>query len=148
TMIKNCCKTSTSIAIGSDDVPLIAYPGSDGFLKVAHCADVACTSTTTSTLGEPDHFAFEQPSITVGSDGLGLITFIDPKGLYPTVAHCENVACSDATVTRVDTNNFRAGSSVTIGGDGLGLMSYEAFGLRVAHCSNVSCTSFTVATLD
>ena len=120
-----------------------------GFLEVAHCVDTACSSVTTATIGEPDHFAFDEVSITIGSDGLGLITFIDPKGLFPTVAHCENVACSTATVTAVDTSNFRNGSSVTIGADGLGLMSYEASShLKVTHCSNLDCSSFTNATLD
>jgi hypothetical protein len=151
TTLKTCqCELFTSIAIGADGLGLIAYTGqSVGYLEVAHCLDIACSSATTSTIGEPDHFAFDEVSITIGSDGLGLITFIDPKGLFPTVAHCENVACSSATVTSVDTNNFRDGSSVTIGADGLGLMSYEAFAhLKVAHCSNLACTSFTKATLD
>jgi len=150
-ILKDCqCEPFTSIAIGADGLGLIAYTGrSVGFLEVAHCVDTACSSVTTATIGEPDHFAFDEVSITIGSDGLGLITFIDPKGLLPTVAHCENVACSSATVTAVDTNNFRDGSSVTIGGDGLGLMSYEAHAnLIVAHCSNLACTSFTKATLD
>jgi hypothetical protein len=148
--LKNCqCELFTSIAIGADGLGLIAYTGrSVGFLEVAHCDDVGCSSATTATIGEPDHFAFDEVSVTIGSDGLGLITFIDPKGLFPTVAHCENVACSSATVTAVDTNNVRNGSSVTIGADGLGLMSYEASGLKVAHCSNIACTSFTKATVD
>jgi hypothetical protein len=151
TTLKNCqCELFTSITIGADGLGLIAYTGQPvGYLQVAHCLDIACSSATTSTIGEPDHFAFDEVSITIGSDGLGLITFIDPKGLFPTVAHCENVACSTGTVTSVDTNNFRDGSSVTIGADGLGLMSYEAFAhLKVAHCSNLACTSFTKATLD
>src|SRR5439155_9240529 len=150
TTLKSCqCELFTSIAIGSDGLGLIAYTGeSVGYLEVAHCVDIACSSATTSTIGEPDHFAFGEVSITIGSDGLGLISFIDPKGLFPTVAHCEDVACSSATVTAVDTNNFRDGSSVTIGADGLGLMSYEASAhLKVAHCSNLACTSFTIATL-
>ena len=150
-LLKSCqCEPFTSVAIGADGLGLIAYTGSSvGFLEVAHCVDTACSSVTTATIGEPDHFAFDEVSVTIGSDGLGLITFIDPKGLFPTVAHCENVACSTATVTAVDTSNFRNGSSVTIGADGLGLMSYEASShLKVAHCSNLACTSFTNATLD
>ena len=151
TTLKSCqCELFTSITIGADGLGLIAYTGqSVGYLEVAHCLDIACSSATTATIGEPDHFAFDEVSITIGSDGLGLISFVDPKGLFPTVAHCENVACSSATVTIVDANNFRQGSSVTIGADGLGLMSYEsASHLKVAHCSNLVCTSTTKATLD
>ena len=151
TTLEECqCELFTSVTIGAHGLGLIAYTGrSVGFIQVAHCLDVACSSATTATIGEPDDFAFNQASITVGSDGFGLISFVDPKGLLPKVAHCENVACSSATVTDVDTNNFREGSSITIGGDGLGLMSYEAFAnLKVAHCSNLACTSVTKETVD
>ncbi len=151
TTLESCqCELYPAITIGADGLGLIVYPGqSVGFLQVAHCLDIACTSATTSTIGEPDHFAFNDVSITIGADGLGLISFIDPKGLLPSVAHCENVACSSATVTIVDSGNFRQGSSVTIGGDGLGLMSYDAFShLKIAHCSNLACTVFTTETVD
>ena len=41
---------STSITIGADGLGLISYyDGSNGDLKVAHCANTACTSTTTIT---------------------------------------------------------------------------------------------------
>jgi len=151
TTLEECqCEFFTAVTIGADGLGLIALTGSSvGHLQVAHCADIACSSATMSTLGDPDHFAFDIASITVGADGLGLIGFIDPKGLLAKVAHCENADCSSATITQLDTGNFREGSSVTIGADGLGLLSYEASAnLKVAHCSNLACSSFTTATVD
>ena len=41
----------TSVAIGTDGLGLISYNDfTNGDLKVAHCADTACTSATTATL--------------------------------------------------------------------------------------------------
>jgi hypothetical protein len=144
------CEPHTSITIGADGLALIGYTVSSvAHPKVAHCSDVTCTSATISTFGEPDHFAFQTNSITIGADGLGLIAFLEPKGLVPKVAHCVDIACSDATVTSFDPNAnlFRDGISVTIGADGLALISYNGSGLKVAHCSNVACTVATTATL-
>ena len=144
------CEPHTSITIGADGLALIGYTVSSvAHPKVAHCSDIACTSATISTLGEPDHFAFQTNSIAVGADGLGLLAFIEPKGLFPKVAHCVDVTCSDATITSYDPNagTFRDGMSVTIGSDGLALISYNGFGLKVAHCSNVECTAATTTTL-
>ena len=152
--IEGCdnCEPFTSIAIGADGLGLISYTGSSvGYLRVAHCSNVACSTATTATLGEPDHFAFETNSITIGSDGLGLISFVDPKGLTPKVAHCSDVACSQATITTLNRNAlvFRDGISVTIGADGLGLISYNSLSaLEVAHCSDIACSSATTATID
>ena len=144
------CDPHTSITIGADGLPLIGYTVSSvAHPKVAHCADVACSSATISTLGAPDHFAFNANSITVGADGLGLLAFLEPKGLFPKTAHCENVACTQASIAAFDPNAFlfRDGISVTIGSDGLPLISYNSLGLKVAHCSNVACTAATTSTL-
>ena len=145
------CEPHTSITIGADGLGLIGYTVSSvAHPKVAHCSDIACTAATISTLGEPDHFSFETNSITIGADGLGLIAFLEPKGLVPKVAHCENVTCSQATITEFDPNAnlFRDGISVAIGSDGLALITYNSNGLKVAHCSNLACTAATTATLD
>jgi hypothetical protein len=91
-------------------------------------------------------------SITIGADGLGLISYLDLANGDLKVAHCSNVACTSATKTTIDSvGQVGWDTSVTIGTDGLGLISYldQSNGnLKVAHCSNVSCTSATKATLD
>jgi Collagen triple helix repeat (20 copies) len=144
-------ETYSSVAIGADGLGLIAYTYAVvDSLKVAHCANVACSEATLSTLGGSQHFAFNELSIAIGADGLGLIAFTDPKGLFPKVAHCENLECSEATITNLDPNILAdQGTSVTIGADGLGLVSYSAFRhLKVAHCSNAACTASTTTTID
>ena len=148
----SACNFFTSVTIGADGLGLIAYSGNSvNRLKVAHCSNVACTSATTSNVGGPEDSAFNEVSITIGADGLGLISFIEPKGLFPKIAHCSNVVCSESTVFTPDPQafNFRQGTSVTIGGDGLGLFSYEAqASLWVGHCSNVTCSAATVSRID
>jgi hypothetical protein len=146
------CNFFTSVTIGADGVGLIAYSGNSvNRLKVAHCSNVACTSATISNVGGPEDSAFNEVSITIGSDGLGLISFIEPKGLFPKIAHCDDVVCSQSTVFTPDPQalNFRQGTSVTIGGDGLGLFSYEAqASLWVGHCSNLNCSAATTSKID
>jgi hypothetical protein len=92
------------------------------------------------------------PAITIGADGLGLISYYDEINSDLKVAHCSDSVCTAATVTTLDSDG-RVGwhSSIAIGADGLGLISYfdyENENLKVAHCSDVYCTSATITTLD
>jgi hypothetical protein len=76
-------------------------------------------------------------SMTIGSDGLGLISYLDFANQDLQVAHCNDVACITATITTLDsTDSVGWFSSVAIGADGLGLISYwDATNrdLKVAH---------------
>ena len=99
-------------------------------------------------------------SVAVGSDGLGLISFLDGTGLN--VAHCDDMLCGSATVATLDGwIGFRRGSdtSIMIGADGLGLISYHYRHLgtadeisqgdmRVAHCSDLRCSTGIVTNLE
>ena len=138
----------TSVTIGSDGLALISYydqsPNDD--LKVAHCQDVACTSATTTTLDSTGDVG-DNPSVTIGSDGLGLISYVDSDNGDLKVAHCTNVACTSATTATVARLPGVLFTSVTVGADGLGLISFRdsaGSDLRVAHCANVACTSATM----
>lgn len=91
-------------------------------------------------------------SMTLGADGLGLISFYDATHGVLKVAHCEDIACTRASISRVDGDGAPGGtdvgqySAIAIGSDGLGLISYyDAVNgdLKVAHCSDVTCTSAT-----
>jgi len=80
-------------------------------------------------------------SITIGADGLGLISYLDNGNKDLKVAHCSNLACTSATLSTVDSGAFAGqDSSVTIGADGLALIAYN--GLKVAHCGNVLCSPY------
>jgi hypothetical protein len=61
---------------------------------------------TTSNVGSPEDSAFNEVSLTIGADGLGLMSFIEPKGLFPKIAHYSNVTCSEFTVLTPDPQAF------------------------------------------
>jgi preprotein translocase subunit Sec61beta len=143
----------TSATIGQDGLGLISYfDVTNVKLKVAHCTDVACTSATTQTLDSPALNVGASSSITVGADGLGLISYYDLTNGDLRVAHCANVACTAASTGPLDTaGDVGRQTSVTTGQDGLGLISYyddTNDDLKVAHCENVACSSATTQPLD
>ncbi|GIW08102.1 MAG: hypothetical protein KatS3mg060_2907 [Dehalococcoidia bacterium] len=110
-------------------------------------------TTTRSTLDGQSTDAGEWPSIAIGVDGLALIAYYDRTNGDLKVAHCEDVACTTATITTIDGTSSNVGqfTSLTIGPDGFGIMSYYDVtntALKVAHCDNIRCTSATTATLD
>jgi preprotein translocase subunit Sec61beta len=83
--------------------------------------------------------------MTIGADGLGLISYFDSGHLK--VTHCSDTTCSAASTATLANGDLY--TSVTIGADGLGLISYFDSGhLEVAHCSNTACSAASNATLD
>jgi hypothetical protein len=143
----------TSITIGADGLGLISYyDDTNADLKVAHCSDMLCSSaTTTSTLDSTGTVGWFT-SITIGADGLGLISYLDVTNADLKVAHCSNVQCSSANYYTLDSGGLVGHyTSITLGADGLGLISYydnTNYDLKVAHCSNAFCSSATTTTLE
>jgi hypothetical protein len=140
-----------SITIGTDGLGLISYVDrteDEGFgLNVAHCSDAACSTATTAT--PLPLFAELVTSITIGTDGLGLISVADIDS-NAAVVHCSNLICSAATSAYLGVDFVRA-SSITVGADGLGLVSSargDALGLNVAQCQDLACTSATSTSVD
>ncbi|MEI7743558.1 MAG: hypothetical protein WCK58_07390 [Chloroflexota bacterium] len=136
-----------SIAIGADGLGLISYYDAGAkSLKIAHCADVPCTSATSATLDSGGDVG-KHTSITIGADGLGLIAYYDATNEHLKVAHCSDTACSTAalsTHTASTLPNAGAWSSITLGADGLGLISSYNAALghpSVTHCSDVACSA-------
>ena len=90
-------------------------------------------------------------SITIGSDGLGLISYYDETNGDLKVAHCSNTNCTAATTIAIDTGgNVGDFSQITIGTDGLGLISYldmTNLELKVAHCANQFCSPYSLWSL-
>ena len=88
-------------------------------------------------------------SITIGEDGLGLVSYYDATAHALKVLHCGNLTCNSGSsiITIVDNaGNVGSDTSVTIGADGLGLISYHDYSngdLKVFRCSNVTCTPYT-----
>jgi hypothetical protein len=86
------------------------------------------------------------PSVTIGADGFGLISYYDKTNGDLKVAHCSDTNCTSATITALDeTGDVGKYTSITIGADGLGLISYydnTNDGLKVAHCENAFCAPY------
>jgi hypothetical protein len=138
---------TSSVAIGTDGLPLIAYRDeTNGTVKVAHCDDAACTGATLATIDSGDY-----PALVIGADGRGLIAYVAAGSLK--AAHCNDVACTSASTTVVDSPNVvPARVSVIIGSDSLPLTLYMKqvqgfFGpsATTAHCAAASCSSATVS---
>jgi predicted regulator of Ras-like GTPase activity (Roadblock/LC7/MglB family) len=144
----------TSVTVGTDGLPLISYYDStNGDLKVAHCGNAACTSSTTTTVDSGGGVGWET-SLTVGADGLPVISYYDVSNADLKVAHCGNAACSagNTIFTFVSADTVGRYTSVTVGADGLPVISYchmTNAELRVAHCGNAACNGGnTITTVD
>ena len=90
-------------------------------------------------------------SIAIGADGLGFISFLSETNWDLMVAHCDDVACTNGTVTDLKRDdNAGVFSSVAFGADGLALIAYqEGFHgvLETAHCQNSLCTAADIKVL-
>ena len=110
-------------------------------MKIAACLNKSCSQTSITTL-DSDGDVGQYTSIAIGQDGYGLISYYDATNKDLKIAHCSNLACTNATVQTIDPWNVGTHTSVTIGSDGLGIISYYDLGagdLKVAHCLNVVC---------
>jgi predicted regulator of Ras-like GTPase activity (Roadblock/LC7/MglB family) len=95
-----------SIAIGSDGLPVISYLDIvHGDLVVGHCGNLGCTSGNTFTTvdGFPLGGVGFGTSITIGADGLPVISYRDLDNGDLKVAHCSNFACSDTKAASTPT---------------------------------------------
>jgi len=141
----------SAVTIGADGLGLISYyDATNGDLKVAHCNDTACATAAVNTLDSTGDVALEDTAVTIGADGLGLISYHDATNDDLKVAHCDTSVCATATPTTIDPAGGSY-TSVTIGADGLGLIAYfdgSNSDLKVAHCNNVNCTAPLRSTLD
>lgn len=145
----------SSLAIGIDGRPVISYRDQSSFaLKVAKCANVMCTgSATISTVDDPTNRVGEYTSITVGSDGLPIISYYDSSAFRLKVAKCSNSSCSAASVVFVpySGNNVGQYSSIALDASGYALISYydaTAGHLEVSKCTTLNCSNSTRATVD
>jgi uncharacterized Fe-S center protein len=139
----------TSIAIGTDGFPVISYHDvTNDDLRVAHCTNAACTSFGPPTTIDATGSTGAYTSITIGADGLPVISYFDVTNGDLRVAHCTNPACTTfGTPTTIDANGSTGEyTSITIGADGFPAISYFDVthgDLRVAHCTNTLCVPNT-----
>ena len=143
----------TSIAIGIDGLPIISYDiliGGVNGLGIAHCTDIDCSAPPSiSGVGIPGSNLGEFTSITIGTDGLPIISYRDANQLGLGVAHCNDIECLSVSSSNIDSgNDVGYYTSITIGTDGLPIISYydNTHGrLKIAHCGDEACTTNNVA---
>ncbi len=132
------------IAIGSDGLPVISYWDRTNLdLKVAHCGNVACTAGNTLTTVDSIGNSGYSTTITIGRDGLPVISYYDASNHALKVVHCGKVDCSAGNAfSQVDNALSYQDLPIAIGGDGLPVIGYSAAsGFKVAHCGNVDCSA-------
>jgi len=133
-------------------MPVISHyvedPGLDSLLRMVHCVDIACTGGSNTTIDSIGPAGIDsQTSITIGSDGLPMISYIYHLGGglgELKVAHCIDSTCSTAAIQTLDSQPALPHyPSVTIGVDGLPVISYHFNGdLKVAHCGSIFCLPY------
>jgi hypothetical protein len=138
----------TSIAVGSDGFPVIAYHNpAAGTLKVVKCVNAACTPGATSIVTVDNNSVGAHCSMAIGADGLPVISYQDVLNGNLKVAKCTTAACSGTPIlTTVDAhaNNLGFFTSIAIGADGFPIVSYHdpiAGKLKVAKCGNAACST-------
>jgi predicted regulator of Ras-like GTPase activity (Roadblock/LC7/MglB family) len=148
------------VTVGPDGLPLISYNDATNLrLKVVHCGDRDCSASvnpnTITTVDGAGTSVGQYTSVTVGADGLPIISYYDATNTSLKVAHCGDPDCSASvnpnTITTVDVGNVGTYTSVTVGADGLPVISYydaTNTNLKVAHCSNATCSASTTTTVD
>jgi hypothetical protein len=86
------------------------------------------------------------PTVTIGTDGLPLISYLGQSNGDLKIAHCIDTACSAATNVTLDSAGTTGlHTALTIGADGFALIAYydQSKGdLKVAHCTNTFCTPY------
>ncbi len=106
----------------------------------------ACSSAITTVVDDRiNATAAERTSITLGADGLGLIAYDRVSGadLGHRIAHCNDVACSSATLSVLEPSGFGS-VALSVGKDGVGFVAIGS--LRIAHCNDAACSSANVVT--
>jgi hypothetical protein len=82
----------TSIAIGTDGLPIIAYTDTQAWsLKVAKCGNAACTGSSLITTVDSSSIVYQRPSIAIGADSLPVVSYCCANTLK--VAKCGTRTC-------------------------------------------------------
>ncbi|MDH3610835.1 MAG: hypothetical protein OEM79_03635 [Nitrosopumilus sp.] len=146
----------SSIAIGSDNNPVISYTDQSlGDLKFVHCGNTSCSSGNNVITLDSANVTGTFTSMAIGADGNPVISFFDSTNSDLKVVHCGDTICSSGnSITTVDSNDdVGLYTSIAIGVDGNPVISYYAkapnFDLKVVHCGDISCsTGNIINTID
>jgi len=147
--------TSLSLAISSAGLPIVvaglAPSGASTRLRFVGCANVACTSSTATTIDTVAALVNGMDMVT-GADGFPIIIYREVGSIGSlTALHCTSVVCSshDPVVTLGPAGGLDA--SIAVGVDGrpiIALYDFAADDLVVAHCDDAICSSATRHIVD
>jgi hypothetical protein len=137
-----------SMTIGTDGYPVIAYYDfTNSNLKFVKCTNASCSSFNAPIALDGTDFTDQGKgiSLTIGSDGLPVMSYYNGTALDLKTITCGNTACSsgNTTVTVDSTGNVGQYTSITIGTDNFPIISYydaTNSDLKVAKCNNITCT--------
>jgi hypothetical protein len=141
--------TASSIAIGNDGNPIIAFDArSDGGMKIYFCSSADCASGTSTTLDSTDDVGYGYGfSLAVGNDGYPVVAYhADGAGGGLGLYACSATDCSTGTDRTLDSHGGTLGrfADVTIGDDGNPIISYYDSlnsSLKVYKCTQSDCSS-------
>jgi len=135
--------TQTSIAIGSDGLPVIVAQlfktPSESNLIFVHCTSVNCSTFDTPIPIDDVGNTGVNPTIVISSDGLPVISYHRTDFDNLKFIHCSAVDCStidNARALDVLTSNGRH-TTMTIGTDGNPLIVYSND--NIVHCGDPRC---------
>ncbi len=137
----------TSITIGADGLPIIAYHDlANRALKVAHCDTADCSTATIVTVdtGGP---AGESTALVIGN-GLPLISY--RSGPDVVLVRCQDAFCASTDVVVVATAAGGPGTAVAFGAGNVPLVVFHAAGAgaRLARCDDLVCSSASIFSVD
>lgn len=141
----------TSIAIGTDDLPVISYYDiTNGNLKLAHCMTATCSTVDTLTAIDETGIVGSYASMAIGGDGYPIISYYDSSNTRLKVVHCTSANCTTHDPPRSLDNSGDVGrsTSIAIGADGFPIIVYRDWThkhLKAVHCTNISCNSADAA---
>jgi predicted regulator of Ras-like GTPase activity (Roadblock/LC7/MglB family) len=149
----NSVGSYTSIAIGTDGMPVISYFDPSNFdLKVAHCTTLSCSAAQITAVDSVGGIGFFT-SIAIGTDGMPVVSYYDADHAFLKVAHCSAITCAGtATISVVDGSGTVSGvtTSIAIAADGFPMISYREGSSRtpvlLAHCTTIDCSGTAVIT--
>lgn len=136
----------TSIAIGSDKMPIISYYDVDHTnLKVAKCSNNSCSGDNSIiTTYDTSLDVGQYTSSTIGSDGLPVISYYDNTNKDLRVIKCIDLNCSSKTISIVDSQDeVGKFTSIAIGNDNLPIVAYideVNHTVKTVKCGNLNCS--------
>ena len=142
-----------STTIGSDGFPIVSYyDNTNKVLKVAHCKDIKCTSTSVTIVDDSTARVGEYSSITISTTGNPIISYYDGFNGNLKIAFCNNIQCTDTTIKTLDSlNDVGRYTSIAIGSDDFPILSYYDLtlqNLKLAHCKDKLCENFEIKLVD